>query len=599
MENGLKSLEASMGSMKQAARFSSRYDIVILGAGLAGNSLCRHLLMSGYSKRILLLDNKFVVPGKKQKVGESLVQVGGYYFSKVLDLEEHLFRKHYLKYNLRFYWKTKGENRNFEDFSQSYIRELSNVCSYQLDRNVLEQHMLESNRQAENVTFFCPAIDLQVALGNDEMHTVRFKDGDRQVEVRAEWVIDTTGRGQLLKRRQKLAVKSQIRHGASWCWVDGLVNIEKLTDLSHQEMRTKPDRRRQGMVPLWLATNHFCGEGFWFWVIPLQGLTSLGLVYEKSLFDAELVSTPEKLIEWACREFPLFERDLPRRKILDAARLLDYAYDCKQTIDPAKWAMSGMAGRFTDPLYSPGSDLISFYNTMIVDSVFETDPEALEEKCKRYESLMKVFYEAYVPSYAVSYDALGDQEVFTLKYSWELAIYFSFYVFPFINDLFTNPRFIHCFFRKFAQLGAINRNLQGFLSAFYWWKKSQGIQGEKILFDFRDHAPLEKAAQSFYDVGVDVEEAEDLLDDHLRSLKEFARYIYAFVTSVVIDNPSALMDSGFVRALPLKEFHFNPAGMRAFHETHRSGGANHRWNLNPWAMESFRTARKAAQRLTG
>lgn len=585
--------------MKQAARFSSRYDIVILGAGLAGNSLCRHLLMSGYSKRILLLDNKFVVPGKKQKVGESLVQVGGYYFSKVLDLEEHLFRKHYLKYNLRFYWKTKGENRNFEDFSQSYIRELSNVCSYQLDRNVLEQHMLESNRQAENVTFFCPSIDLQVALGNDEMHTVRFKDGDRQVEVRAEWVIDTTGRGQLLKRRQKLAVKSQIRHGASWCWVDGLVNIEKLTDLSHQEMRTKPDRRRQGMVPLWLATNHFCGEGFWFWVIPLQGLTSLGLVYEKSLFDAELVSTPEKLIEWACREFPLFERDLPRRKILDAARLLDYAYDCKQTIHASKWAMSGMAGRFTDPLYSPGSDLISFYNTMIVDAVFETDPEALEEKCRRYESLMKVFYEAYVPSYAVSYDALGDQEAFTLKYSWELAIYFSFYVFPFINDLFTNPRFIHCFFRKFAQLGAINRNLQGFLSAFYWWKKSQGLQGEKILFDFRDHAPLEKAAQSFYDVGVDVEEAEDLLDDHLRSLKEFARYIYAYVTSVVIDDPRALLNSNFIRAIPLKDFQFDPLKMQAFYEARRTGESPYRWNLDPWAMECFRAVRKPARRMTG
>jgi flavin-dependent dehydrogenase len=592
-------IEDARCDMKEVTEFSSQYDLVILGAGLAGNSLCRHLLMSGYSKRILLLDNKFKVPGKKQKVGESLVQVGGYYFSKVLDLEEHLFRKHYLKYNLRFYWRTGGANQDFEDFSQSYIRELSNVCSYQLDRNVLEAHMLELNRQAENVTFFCPALDVRVTLGDGEMHAVRFKAGDRPVEVRAEWVIDTSGRGQHLKRRQKLAVQSRIRHGASWCWVDGLVNIEKLTSLSLQQMRTKPDRRRQGMVPLWLATNHFCGEGFWFWVIPLQGLTSLGLVYEKSLFDADLVSTPEKLIDWACREFPLFERDLRHRKILDAARLLDYAYDCKQTIDPAKWAMSGMAGRFTDPLYSPGSDLISFYNTMIVDAVFETDPEQLKEKCARYESLMKVFYEAYVPSYAVSYDALGDQEAFSLKYSWELAIYFSFYVFPFINDLFTNARFIHCFFRKFAQLGAINRNLQGFLSAFYWWKKSQGLQGEKVLFDFREHAPLDRAAQAFYDVGVSVEEAEELLDGHLKSLKEFARFIYAYVASVVIDDPSALVDSGFVRAIPLKEFRFDPAGMRAFYETHRSGDSNHRWNLNPWAMESFRTARKAVQRLTG
>ena len=109
------------------------YDVVILGSGLAGLSLCRHLLMEDAGKQILLLDNKVEVPGRKQKVGESLVQVGGYYFSKVLDLEEHLFNHHYLKYNLRFYWKTTRGDRSFEDYSQSFIRPFSNVCSYQLD----------------------------------------------------------------------------------------------------------------------------------------------------------------------------------------------------------------------------------------------------------------------------------------------------------------------------------------------------------------------------------------------------------------------------------------------------------------------------------
>ena len=46
---------------------------------------------------------------KKQagiKVGEATVQVSGYYFSKVLELEEHLMREHFLKYNLRFFWPT-------------------------------------------------------------------------------------------------------------------------------------------------------------------------------------------------------------------------------------------------------------------------------------------------------------------------------------------------------------------------------------------------------------------------------------------------------------------------------------------------------------
>src|SRR5713101_7249168 len=103
------------------------YDVVIIGAGLAGLSLARQLLLAS-DKTILLVEKRTEIPPKHLKVGEALSQVGGYYFSKVLDMEEHLLREHFMKYNLRFYWKTAGrDNRSFEDYSQSYIRALSNI----------------------------------------------------------------------------------------------------------------------------------------------------------------------------------------------------------------------------------------------------------------------------------------------------------------------------------------------------------------------------------------------------------------------------------------------------------------------------------------
>ena len=62
------------------------FDVVIIGAGLAGLTLARQLLL--YSdKRVLLLDKRTEVPTPRQKVGESTVQVGAYYYAKVLDLE--------------------------------------------------------------------------------------------------------------------------------------------------------------------------------------------------------------------------------------------------------------------------------------------------------------------------------------------------------------------------------------------------------------------------------------------------------------------------------------------------------------------------------
>src|SRR5262249_8068968 len=156
-------------------------------------------------------------------------------------------------------------------------------------------------------------------------------------------------------------------------------------------------------------------------VIPLQNITSLGLVFDNQLFPWERVATAERLLDWACQEFPLFARDLPHRKILDHSMLRDFAHECTRTISESKWALSGEAGRFTDPLYSPGSDLISVHNTLITDAILTEDRTELASKCRLYEELMEAIYEAYIPTYAVSYDVLGDQEAFALKYTWELT----------------------------------------------------------------------------------------------------------------------------------------------------------------------------------
>src|SRR3954464_8244714 len=122
------------------------YDVAILGAGLAGLTLARHLLLYT-DKTILLLDKRTDPPSQApQKYGESLVQCSGYYLSRVLDLEEYLLINHYLKYNLRFYWPTTGlANGGYEDYSQSYIRKISNIATFQLDRNLLEEHLLKIN----------------------------------------------------------------------------------------------------------------------------------------------------------------------------------------------------------------------------------------------------------------------------------------------------------------------------------------------------------------------------------------------------------------------------------------------------------------------
>jgi 2-polyprenyl-6-methoxyphenol hydroxylase-like FAD-dependent oxidoreductase len=567
---------------------SQRHDVVIIGAGLAGLTLARHLLLAS-DKTVLLLDRRATVPPPKQKVGEATVQLSAYYYSKVLDLEEHLLREHFLKYNLRFYWKTPGRaNDRYEDYSQSYIRALSNIATYQLDRNKIEAEVLRLNRLSPRFTFRGGATDLDVTLSDAGPHAVSFRADGSPIATSADWVVDTSGRGKFLARRLGLDEPNAIRHGTSFLWVDGLLNIEKLTDSSPTQILRNPDRARLGHLPVFLATNHFCGEGFWFWTIPLQGKTSLGLVYDRQCVPEEKVNTPARLVAWVCEQFPLFARDLPARTIVDHGSFRDYSYSCRQTISPSRWALSGEAGRFTDPLYSPGGDLISLHNTLIVDAILTPAGEELDRKCAMYEPLMRALYEAYVPSYAVSYDVLGDQEAMTLKYSWELAIYFSLYVFPFVNGLFTDRGFVARFMNRFSRLGPINRNLQRLVSDFFQWKKDRPSGRRAPVFnDFTDVPPLRRAERAFYDVGVTADEARELLDGHMANLEEMAQFIAAYVAAAVVADPAALTDRAFVKGLDPARLAFDPAAFRARYAACAGSAGTHAWSFETDGLRPF------------
>ncbi|HEY4592067.1 MAG TPA: hypothetical protein VIJ61_06640, partial [Thermoanaerobaculia bacterium] len=574
-------------------------DVLIIGAGLAGLTLARHLLLEKPEIRILMLDRLAEIPSPKQKVGEATVQVSGYYYSRVLEMEEHLLMEHYLKYNLRFYWKSQRGGEVWEDLSQSYIRKISNIATYQLDRNKFEAAVLEKNRENPNFELIHPMSGLQVDLaedGGEGPHAFRFEADGREIAGRATWVVDASGRNRFLVKQENLNRPSPIRHGSSFLWVEGLLDPEKCTNLDRKAIRLRPERSALGHFPTFLATNHYCGEGYWFWEIPLHGKTSLGLVFDSANVAFKDVHTPEKLVEWICREYPLFARDLPQRKIVYHSGYTSFALDNGQTISPNRWALVGEACRFTDPLYSPGGDLISTYNTLITDCILTPGWRELEAKIRFYEPLARAIYEAYVPSFAVSYCTLGDQECFSLRYVWELTVYFAFYVFPFINDFLTNQAFLPGFLRRFGQLGPINQGMHRVLAAYYRWKKETVIleAPEPVFFDFMEIGALAAAELTFYKVGVSPDEAKQVLDDQLENLRDLARWTLAHIAAAVLDDPRAVTNAAFIRGIDVDDLQFDPAAMAARLEAAcRETSEAYAWRFDVPCMARFRTARLA------
>jgi hypothetical protein len=202
-----------------------------------------------------------------------------------------------------------------------------------------------------------------------------------------------------------------------------------------------------------------------------------------------------------------------------------------------------------------------------------------------------------VPSYAVSYDCLGDQEAFTMKYTWELAVYFCFFVLPMMNNLFANRRFMTPFLMRYGVLGPINANLQRFLSAFYQWKKTQpaATYREPNLIEFYDMAPLRDAEKLFYQAGLEPDEAVEVVDRHLERLKDFARYILTHIYASVLGNREVLTNATFIRSLKLRHTVFDPERMRQHYAEHAGSTEMFEWTLNPHVLERFVPQEKAEE----
>src|SRR6185503_14904221 len=103
---------------------------------------------------------------------------------------EYLFRDHFMKYNLRFIWKTEGtDHSRIENYSQSYIRKISNIASYQLNRNELEKELLRRNQDVpDRYTFHNHALDLDISLSTDDgPHTVSYTRNGERHSVNARW----------------------------------------------------------------------------------------------------------------------------------------------------------------------------------------------------------------------------------------------------------------------------------------------------------------------------------------------------------------------------------------------------------------------------
>ncbi len=413
---------------------SDHYDVVVIGGAFSGSVSATLLKRWSPESRVLVVETSKAFD---RKVGEATVEISAMMLSRVLGLHDLMAREQLPKHGLR-YWFTDRPDRTLAEMAEVGPREVPRLPAFQLDRALLDQRLFElSAREGAEIARPAKVIGFELGWPQSRL-TIESAAGRREVTCR--WVIDASGRHAVIAR--KLGIhKRTPEHptAAAWGRWEGVADMDGLEmtgDTRHPRLEPIQCSRR-------LATNHFCGHGWWCWVIPLSsGATSIGVVYDKRHFEwPPAGSLRARYLEFLRTQPGLSE--LIANATLDEEDFRSYAHltYCAQKYMSRGWALVGDAASFLDPYYSPGLDhasISSFATARVIEADLKGDlSEAqLDAEIEDHNARFLRSYKRWITAlYVDKYEYMGDAELTGAAFLLDTAMYYMGVVTPIYADL--------------------------------------------------------------------------------------------------------------------------------------------------------------------
>ncbi|MBX3010155.1 MAG: tryptophan 7-halogenase [Caldilineaceae bacterium] len=399
---------------------AAQYDVIILGGGLAGGTLAQQLKRADPTLKLLVIEKRqHPVPEAAHKVGESSVEMGSHYLRNIVGAKEHLETVQLPKSGLRFFFP-QDDNRDITQRVELGCTSVLPVSTHQIDRGRFE-NMLHDVNERSGIDVWDKASVKSVDFG-PARHSVTVERGETETTVTGRWVVDAAGRGNILKRKLGLKKESSHNVNAVWFRFDRILNVADWSDDPAWQAAVPPDARR-------FSTTHLMGRGYWVWLIPLYpNSTSVGIVADAQLHPHAEMNRFEKAVKWLetyepqCAEAVKATAD----RLQDFCVLRHYAHDCQQVFSADRWCLTGEAGVFVDPFYSPGSDFIGLSNTIVTTLILkERRGESIAQDAELYNRFYLDTFHSYIGTYENQYPLMGNAQVMTCKVIWDFSIYWG------------------------------------------------------------------------------------------------------------------------------------------------------------------------------
>ena len=438
-----------------------KYDVAIVGGGLSGLCLALQLKKSVPQSQILVVERStFPQPEAAHKIGESSVESASHYLENILELGD-LLERELRKFGLRFFMSNE-DNKDITRRTECGPSHYLSFPSYQIDRGQFENGL--ADRVRELGIALIDGSEVESISLNSDLHSVGITCGDEHAVVTCRWVVDASGRRSLLKK--KLALEHTNRHAvnAAWFRVDHVINPDDWADDPKWSHRLHESRH--------LSTNHFMGDGYWVWLIPLaKGRTSVGIVTDGKTHPFHKISNFSNAMAWLDEFEPQLKSvvDQHLKERMDFGALKNYSHDVKQVYSNERWCLTGDAGAFIDPLYSPGSDFIGISNSFVTDLITrDLGKENIDERVELYDQSFRSLSRTYLATYHRQYTLMGHPRIMITKIIWDFLMYWGGIALIFRSGRLTDPDFMKSANSSLQSFAYLNISTQSF---FRKWAK--------------------------------------------------------------------------------------------------------------------------------